>query len=422
MAPAAEAARAEAEAARLLPRLAEALRLELRAGIATGLIDEHMVTLERGKRAPRAARHAPALPALRVRVAARRPRDLCSTVYALPPPPYSWRTAEPLGPPEDLWYSGDGSLARLRVFLDGDLPAQLRQLAELEPAVSDAGVTALLALRRAPAEPAATSISTSTSAATSISTSTAAAADGSAAAKARRRPPESLPEHKLQLPVDQAALSLDEILAHLHALVALERAAARAAAGQRIPLVDEAAEAAPALRAAVDELGLTFSTCPLGFFGDIEGYRIDAHRFTMVRHRCILMIDLELPQHLPGKPWQLWSSGRRFWGRFSSGLATFFGLRPRHPKTGDFALDRRFLLMSGDLEPARERLRQLREPLIAHADHHWLALSNHQLRLALRVPPTLTAGDVVTLVRDGVELARMLGGAAERRALAGPYR
>lgn len=412
-------ARAEAEAARLLPRLAEALRLELRAGIATGLLDEHLVTLERGKRAPRAARHAPALPALRVRVSARRPRDLCSTVYALPPPPYSWRTAEPLGPPEDLWYSGDGSLARLRVFLDGDLPAQLRQLAELEPAVSDAGVTALIALRRAPAEP--SPAAASSSASTSASASGAATAPGSPA-KARRRSPESLPEHKLQLPLDPAALSLDEIVAHLHALVALERAAARATAGQRIPLVEEVAAAAPALRAAVDELGLTFSTCPLGFFGDIEGYRIDAHRFTMIRHRCILMIDLELPQHLPGKPWQLWSSGRRFWGRFSSGLATFFSLRPRHPRTGDFALDRRFLLMSGDLEPARERLRQLREPLIVHADHHWLALSNHQLRLALRVPPTLTAGDVVTLVRDGVELARMLGGAAERRALAGPYR
>ncbi len=415
MAPASDAARAEAEAARFLARLAEALRLQLRAGTAEGTLDEHVIAVERGQPAQRGARHAPTGPVLRVRVTARRPRDLCSTVYAVPPPPYSWRTAEPLGPPEDLWYSGDGSLARLRVSLDGELPAQLRALAEHEPAISDAGVTALVALRRPASEVARLERGDGAGLVDTAATTQVRRRDG-------RRAPESLPEHKLQLPIDASARSVDEVISVLHALVALERTAARATAGQRVPLVDDVAEAAPALRAAVDELGLTFSTCPLGFFGEIEGYQIDARRFTMVRHRCILMIDLDLPQHLPGKPWQLWSSGRRFWGRFSSGMATFFGLRPRHPKTGDFALDRRFLLMSGNLAPVRERLRQLREPLIAHADHHWLALANHQLRLALRVPPTLASGDVVSLVRDGVELARMLGGSSERRAKAGPYR
>ena len=413
-----EAARARTESLRALPRLAEALRLELRATTAIGIVDDHQILLERGatSAASGSSPGAPMMPAVLVRVAARRQRDLCRTVYAVPPPPFSWRTAELLDAPANLWISGEGSLPRLRVFLDSDVPAQLRALSELSPELRDIGVTGHIATRRPPPPVPA-----------------APAAPPGARAEARRDPeslpehprelpqraPESLPEHRLQLPHE---VPLEEMRAQVHALIGLERTAARAAAGERVPFVDEATAAMPALRAATELLGLTLSTCPLGFFGEIEGYRIDAARFTMMLRRCVIVVDIELPHHLPGRSWTMWAKGRRFWGRFSSGLGTLLRVRAHSPATGDFALDRRFELLRGSLAPVAARLVALREPLIAHADHHWLSLSNDRLRLGLRVTPALTSEEVVGLVRSGVELARSLGGAAQARLGEGPYR
>lgn len=401
-----ETARARAEALRALGLLAEALRLEVRGTTATGIVDEHQLTLE-----PSTTTNGSTtvLPSVLVRVSARRQRDLSYTVYAVPPPPFSWRTAEQFGTSTKVWIGGDGSRSRLSVFLTDEITAQLDALSSLQPQLGDFGVTGEVPTRRP----------------TLAAPPTVRRFSSTLIERPPQPPPrapESLPEHRLQLPAQQA-VPLDEMLLRVHSLLGLERVAARAAAGDRVPFVDEATEAMPALRDATAMLALSLTTCPLGFFGELEGYRIDATRLTMIRDRCVIVVEIGLPQHLPGPVWTMWSKGRRFSRRLSSALGTLFRVRAHNPATGDFALDRRFQLVSGSLAPAAAaRLVAVREPLIAHADRRWLSVSNDRLRLSLKITPELTTQEVVALVRGGVELARSLGGAAEPRLGEGPYR
>jgi hypothetical protein len=298
---------------------------------------------------------------LRVRAAAPRPRDLERRLYAAPPPPYGRTAVEAY---EGVWTSGEGSLRRLRAFATEELCARLRELAPLRAQLSDHGVTGELS----PDEP------------------TSRLADSA------------------------------------RALVAIERAAAAAAAGERVPFEDDVAEAVPALRQATAALGLTLTSCPLGFVGELEGHRVTASRFTLVRNRCVLFVHVAFHQALPGE-WDLWSIRRKPWRRIVAAAKVLLRRkRWRSPRTGDFSFDRRFYLAHGELSPAARALGSLRPHLIELADELWFRLYHDELVLALNVPPGLGADEVVHLVRRGVEISRMVGGEPEQRSTAGPFR
>lgn len=299
---------------------------------------------------------------LRVRVPPPRMRDLDRRFYAAPPPPYGHTAVEPF---EQIWMSGEGSLRRLRAFATEELRARLHELAPLRAELGDHGVS--------------------------------------------------------------GELSPDEPIARLadsvRALVALERAAQTAAAGERVPFDDDVADAVPVLREATTALGLTLTSCPLGFVGELGGYRVSASRFTLVRARCVIFVQISFHQALPGH-WDLWSIRAKPWRRAAAAARVLLGQkRWRSPRTGDFSFDRRFYLAQGDLSPAARVIAALRPRLIALADELWFRMYHDGLVLALNVPSTLTAGEIVELIRRGIEISRLVGGDPEQPLLsAGPFR
>jgi hypothetical protein len=299
---------------------------------------------------------------LRVRVTPTRPRDLDRRFYAAPPPPYGRAAVEPY---EQVWMSGEGSLRRLRAFATEEVCARLRELAPLRAELDDHGVT--------------------------------------------------------------GELSPDELTASLadsaRALVALERAAQAAAAGERVPFADDVAEAVPALRQATSALGLALTSCPLGFVGELEGQRVWAARFGLLRSRCVLFVHVAFHHALPGR-WDLWSIRRKGWHRLAAAAKVLLRQRRwRSPRTGDFAFDRRFYLAQGELAPAARVLPSLRPQLVALADELWFRLRHDELVLALDVSPALQAEEVVDLVRRGVAISRLIGGEPEEpRVRVGPFR
>lgn len=298
---------------------------------------------------------------LRVRISAPRPRDLERQLHAVPLPPYGRIATEPF---EQAWISGEGSLRRLRAFATEELLERLHQLAPLRAQLSDHGATGELS----PDEP------------------------------------------------------TSRLVAQVRSLIMLERAAMAAAAGERVPFEDDVTEAIPALRQATAELGLTLTSCPLGFIGEIAGHRVSARRFTLARTRCVVFVHIRFHQALPGE-WDLWSIRRRPWRRMAAALKVFLRRkRWRSPRIGDFAFDRRFYLAGGELSPATRILGELRPSLVALADELWFRLHPDELILALDISPALDAADIAPLLRRGIEIAQLVGGEPETSTSLGPFR
>lgn len=263
----------------------------------------------------------------------------------------------PLRPLDDLWATGDGELARARELCDDDVRAGLRDLASIGAVVDDGGVRAEL----------------------------------------------------------DVLAAIDDLVAHVHALVALERAAERAAAG--VSLAQRRAASAPAFRAAAAELGLTALTCPLGLRGVVGGNQVLVGSFTLARPAPVMLVTVWLHRVAPGR-FTLRARGHGWWQRLRGALAAVTG---RGLGSGRFALDRRFYLEHGDPAIAHRALTAVAAPAIALADRRWFSLLEDRVILAFRAEDDVTAATIVAAIGDALDLARAVGGVADPSPAA-PFR
>ncbi len=213
-----------------------------------------------------------------------------------------------------------------------------------------------------------------------------------------------------------------EIQEHvLHQVVAL-RAAVHAAT-RFVPAAPLFRAALPAFQRHAVELGVEATTCPFGLYGVVEGCSVDVFRFLpMSKHDNVLLVHVGFRSALGGD-WLLNSHlGRSLRARLKSVIGTLVDVGPR---PGWLRFSTRFRAARGSLRDVHEALGEFDAiASLAKTERAFLNVSHERIITGVRVPDIEHPPDLAAIVRELVNAANRIHGAAPEpvKPVGAPYR